>query len=222
MTLNDFAEGVLVLENNGNNYEVPSSGLKVPASATGIEFTVSFNVNAGYELNANGTFNEVDASGTVVDEVTNNKLLVDGDKIIDAPVNALQNTFAFDVNADDATVFYGADWTESGAYELEEVPAAFPKGVYRVDACLDGWALSAKGSKPYVAFDTEFAAAVENARSMGMPVDVLYAVWKDCSAQTLVTVTNANAAAGSRAWSLARLSTMWLPVMRLSCLPTNR
>ena len=197
VTLNDFAEGVLTLVHNGKNYEVPSNGFRVPASVTGIKFAVSFNVNAGYELDANGTFNVVDATGAVLGEFADDTLLVDGDKIVDAPVNVLENTFAFDVNAGDATVFYGADWVESAQYSLGAANVDFPMGVYRVGACLAGWSLNAEGNKAYLKFDTEFAAAVESAKGMGLPVNVLYAVWGDCSAQTIAMVKNDNASAGT-------------------------
>ena len=196
VSLNDVAEGTLVLSRGGKTYDVPATGFQVPEA--GLEFGVSFIPNLGYKLADDGVFNVVDNTGAIVAALTNNSLVVDGDKIVDAPVVTLENTFAFDVNADGAVLFYGNDWVKSAMYSLDGANNAFPVGVYRVGSCLKGWSLNTDAERSYRNFDTDFLTDVEATKTAGLPVDKLYAVWGDCEiAQTLVTLTNADTAAGT-------------------------
>lgn len=198
VTLNEPVEGTLVLSQHGNSYEVPSNGFNVPAAPLGIVFTVSFNVNEGYEFDENGTFTVDDGSGEFA-ALEDNLLVVDGNKIVDAPAAGKPYTFAFDVNVEEGeNVFYGADWKESDNYALATEDIPFPKGVYRVGACLDGWTIGKETSTAYTQYNAAFVAAVENANKAGMPVSTLYAKWGDCeTTQTVATVANADALAGT-------------------------
>ena len=191
-------EGTLVLSQNGNSFNVPSTGLAVPSVTPGIEFSLSFVANNGYQFDSEGAFNEVDASGTVVGVLENNILTVDGDKIVDAPASPKPYTYAFDVNVEEGVnVFYGSDWKESDNYELSAEGTAFPRGVYRVGACLKGWAINKASTTSFLQYDADFVDAVEKAKSANLPVSTLYAMWGACETeQTLATVTNANPAAG--------------------------
>ena len=191
-------EGSLVLSQNGNTYDVPTNGFTVPAATPALEFGVSYIVNDGYQFDDEGVFNVVNSEGTIVAEVENNVLVVDGDKIVDAPAAAKPYTFAFNVNVDDGVnVFYGDDWKEDGNYELAVEAVPFPMQVYRVGACLDGWTIGRESSTAFSQYDDAFVAAVENASKAGLPTSVLYAKWGDCTSQTVATVTNADAAAGT-------------------------
>lgn len=198
VTLNEPVEGTLVLSQHGNSYEVPSNGFNVPAAPLGIVFAVSFNVNEGYEFDENGTFTVDDGSGEFA-ALEDNLLVVDGNKIVDAPAAGKPYTFAFDVNVEEGeNVFYGADWKESDNYALATEDIPFPKGVYRVGACLAGWTIGKETSTAYTQYNATFVAAVENANKAGMPVSTLYAKWGDCeTTQTVATVANADALAGT-------------------------
>ena len=198
VTLNEPVEGTLVLSQHGNSYEVPSNGFNVPAAPLGIVFTVSFNVNEGYKLNEDGQFTVDDGSGEFA-VLEDNLLVVDGNKIVDAPAAGKPYTFAFDVNVEEGeNVFYGADWKESDNYALATEDVPFPKGVYRVGACLAGWTIGKETSTAYTQYNATFVAAVENANKAGMPVSTLYAKWGDCeTTQTVATVANADASAGT-------------------------
>ena len=198
VTLNEPVEGTLVLSQHDNSYEVPSNGFKVPAAPLGIVFSVSFNVNEGYKFNENGQFTVDDGSGEFA-VLEDNLLVVDGNKIVDAPAAGKPYTFAFDVNVEEGeNVFYGADWKESDNYALATEDVPFPKGVYRVGACLAGWTIGKETSTAYTQYNATFVAAVENANKAGMPVSTLYAKWGDCeTTQTVATVANADASAGT-------------------------
>ena len=106
-------------------------------------------------------------------------------------------TFAYNENAGNAVLFYGDDWVESGRYSIDS-NTAFPVGLYRVDSCFVGWALNTEAERSHTVFDTTFLADIEATKKAGLPVNRLYAVWGECAtAQTLVTVENADAAAGT-------------------------
>ena len=198
VTLNEPVEGTLVLSQHDNSYEVPSNGFNVPAAPLGIVFSVSFNVNEGYKFNEDGQFTVDDGSGEFA-VLEDNLLVVDGNKIVDAPADGKPYTFAFDVNVEEGeNVFYGADWKESDNYALATEDVPFPKGVYRVGTCLAGWTIGKEATTVYTQYNATFVAAVENANKAGMPVSTLYAKWGDCeTTQTVATVANADASAGT-------------------------
>ena len=203
VTLNEPVEGTLVLSQNGNTYNVPSTGMQVPYDGAGLEFGVSFIVNEGYEFDESGVFNEVDGTGNILAVLEDNVLVVNGNKIVDAPAAAKEFTFAFDVNVGEGVnVFYGDGWKESENYALATEATPLQTEVYRVGACLEGWTIGKESSTAFRQYDEAFVAAVENAKKAGIPTSVLYAKWGDCSSQTVVTVANADAAAGT--FTLAR------------------
>lgn len=198
VTLNDIAEGTLVLSHNGKAYNVPSTGFVVPEATPALEFGLAFTPNLGYKLADEGSFNLVNESGVIQSVIENNTLAVDGDKIVDAPVVTLENTFAFVTNAGDAVLFYGDDWVESALYSLDAQNVDFPKGIYRVDSCFKGWALNTESDRTHLQFNTEFLDDVEATRNAGLPVDRLYAIWGACETeQTIVTVANADSLSGT-------------------------
>ncbi len=198
ITLNDIAEGTLVLSHNGKAYNVPSTGFVVPEATPALEFGLAFTPNLGYKLADEGSFNLVNESGVIQSVIENNTLAVDGDKIVDAPVVTLENTFAFVTNAGDAVLFYGNDWVESALYSLDAQNVDFPKGIYRVDSCFKGWALNTESDRTHLQFNTEFLDDVEATRNAGLPVDRLYAIWGACETeQTIVTVANADSLSGT-------------------------
>ena len=198
ITLNDIAEGTLVLSHNGKAYNVPSTGFVVPEATPALEFGLAFTPNLGYKLADEGSFNLVNESGVIQSVIENNTLAVDGDKIVDAPVVTLENTFAFVTNAGDAVLFYGDDWVESALYSLDAQNVDFPKGIYRVDSCFKGWALNTESDRTHLQFNTEFLDDVEATRNAGLPVDRLYAIWGACETeQTIVTVANADSLSGT-------------------------
>ena len=201
VTLNDVDEGTLVLSRGGKTYDVPATGFQVPDA--GFEFAVSFIPNLGYGLQDDATFNVVDETGAILEVLTDNALVVNGDKIVDAPVTLVENAFAFDVNAGDAVLFYGDDWVNSAMFSLDAANTNFPVGVYRVDSCLKGWALNTDAERSYKKFDEEFLADVEATKNAGLPVNKLYAVWGECETeQVIASVTHDNGATGS--FSLTR------------------
>ncbi|MBO4435630.1 MAG: hypothetical protein J5791_01955 [Fibrobacter sp.] len=198
VTLNDIAEGTLVLSHNGKVYNVPSTGFVVPEATPALEFGLAFTPNLGYKLSDEGSFNLVNESGVIQSVVEDNTLAVDGDKIVDAPAVTLENTFAFVTNAGDAVLFYGDDWVESAAYSLDAQNVNFPKGIYRVDSCFTGWALNTESDRTHLQFNTDFLDDVEATKNAGLPVDRLYAIWGACETeQTIVTVANADPLSGT-------------------------
>ena len=199
VTLKEPVEGTLVLSQFGNTYDVPSAGFSVPAATPAIEFGVSFIVKEGYEFDDNGVFNVVDGDGAVIEVLEDNMLVVDDDKIVDAPAAGKPYTFAFDVNViDGVNVFYGDAWKASENYALATEDVSFPTAVYRVGACLEGWTIGATSTTAYTHYNADFVAAVENANRAGITVSTLYAKWGDCDPeQSVVTVANANPAAGT-------------------------
>ena len=62
--------------------------------------------------------------------------------------------FVLDVNAGDASVFYGTDWTKKMTLTVSSNDKYFPSRLRRTDACFEGWDLVASmGNGPYSGLD---------------------------------------------------------------------
>lgn len=192
VTNSNSVAGSMTLERKNSVYDV-GAGLAVPTSVNGkilsLSFVPNFVVNEGYSFDGALTIDGKNvADGFVVDE----------DKKIKAGVRGGDYQFAFDVNTK-AYVFYGDGWVESGAYDVAMEPSAlkFPTGIYRTDAKLLGWALSANSSKFYSQYDGEFISAVKQAENLGMNVSTLYAIWDRYAAVDVDRIWAENVEAGS-------------------------
>ena len=90
-------------------------------------------------------------------------------------MTATDYTFAFDLNADDSTVFYGYDWNETRSYKLsgEYWERAFPAEVYRSDKCIAGWSLKPDEGEIYTALESDLVSLLSSDKA------TLYARWTD-------------------------------------------
>ena len=90
-------------------------------------------------------------------------------------MTATDYTFAFDLNADDSTVFYGYDWNETRTYKLsgEYWERAFPAEVYRSDKCIAGWSLKPDKGEIYTALESDLVSQLSSDKA------TLYARWTD-------------------------------------------
>ena len=90
-------------------------------------------------------------------------------------MTATDYTFAFDLNADDSTVFYGYDWNETRTYKLsgEYWERAFPAEVYRSDKCIAGWSLKPDEGEIYTALESDLVSQLSSDKA------TLYARWTD-------------------------------------------
>ena len=90
-------------------------------------------------------------------------------------MTATDYTFAFNLNADDSTVFYGYDWNETRTYKLsgEYWERAFPAEVYRSDKCIAGWSLKPDEGEIYTALESDLVSQLSSDKA------TLYARWTD-------------------------------------------
>ena len=110
-------------------------------------------------------------------------------------VNVLSYSFAYNVNAGGARVFYENGW-DADATVSPENGGDFPKGALRTDAKLLGWALSRSSSKYYSACDSTFEADRKNYDNIGISTDTLYAVWDEYALVEKVRVKGENEKSG--------------------------
>ena len=158
------------------NFEIGNDGLVVPAVSEGLLFNTGVTLNSGYFANGSSLY-VVDAEGTRLESLVNGVLNVNADKILEIPVESDGAQFVFVENTR-ARVFYENGWNNKGFFALDG-ETDFPRGLLRTDAELLGWAFSRNGSKYYERYDEDFVADLRNARTLGMPVDTLYAVWDE-------------------------------------------
>ena len=156
--------------------EVGADELLVPSVQGGLVFHVSAMLNSGYFANGS-SLNLVDSEGNVLGSLQNGILVVDEDKTLEIPVEADGVQFVFVENTR-ARVFYENGWNNKGFFALDG-ETDFPRGLLRTDAELLGWAFSRNGTKYYKKYDERFVVDLRNARSIGLPVDTLYAVWDE-------------------------------------------
>ncbi|WP_407442988.1 hypothetical protein [Fibrobacter sp.] len=156
-------------------FAVSDAGLKVPAVDGGLNFTASFTPKTGYITSGlNPLFTRDAFNGDV--ELENSRITVKSSVSVGAVVVPDGYEFALNTNAGSAHVFFGSDWVSSGSFSASANPM-FPSELYRTDACFKGWSLAATSSKGYKKFDSEFAAALNQIQSLGLPSNTLYAVW---------------------------------------------
>lgn len=158
------------------NFEIGNDGLVVPAVSEGLLFNTGVTLNSGYFANGSSLY-VVDAEGTRLESLVNGVLNVNADKILEIPVESDGAQFVFVENTR-ARVFYENGWNNKGFFALDG-ETDFPRGLLRTDAELLGWAFSRNGSKYYERYDEDFVVDLRNARTLGMPVDTLYAVWDE-------------------------------------------
>ena len=156
--------------------EVGADELLVPSVQGGLVFHVSAMLNSGYFANGS-SLNLVDSEGNVLGSLQNGILVVDEDKTLEIPVEADGVQFVFVENTR-ARVFYENGWNNKGFFALDG-ETDFPRGLLRTDAELLGWTFSRNGTKYYKKYDERFVVDLRNARSIGLPVDTLYAVWDE-------------------------------------------
>ncbi len=184
-------------------YTVDESGLEIPA-VENLEFAVNFEVKDGYAIADEQPIKFMDGLGNVVASVENggtftvtDELVTAGKIVIAVDASAEIYEFAFDVNAGNATVFYGTGWFDSKTYDLsnEDEDFSFPHSIYRSDdKCLAGYAISPTETDPdearnSIASSEYFAEAYKALETKPMK---LYAVWYDCE-QDYVTIASGNA-----------------------------
>ena len=120
-------------------------------------------------------------------------------------------TLVFDVNADDATVFYGTDWVKEKTLNLASTATEFPVYQRRTDACFDGWAFASHmAAESFRSFGSDFLDAVKSimptietvlndeGEEEDRTVYRLYAQWDEsCEPQNYTVSTEIPAAQGS-------------------------
>ncbi|MBR4917290.1 MAG: T9SS type A sorting domain-containing protein [Fibrobacter sp.] len=172
--------------------EVTAAGIQIPYSEKGLAFNVSFGAKTGYYLNAEDAISSVDAKGTTLGRTSNGGSLVfksEKQVSLNASVGASLYKIAYNVNGADANVFYGDNWSSTDEKSLNDSSVAFPKNIYRSDACLVGWSVSASADSGSQELTSEFIETLDSAK----PVDTLYAVWNECDVETYkVTFANTN------------------------------
>jgi len=172
--------------------EVTAAGIQIPYSEKGLAFNVSFGAKTGYYLNAEDAISSVDAKGTTLGCTSNGGSLVfksEKQVSLNASVGASLYKIAYNVNGADANVFYGDNWSSTDEKSLNDSSVAFPKNIYRSDACLVGWSVSASADSGSQELTSEFVETLDATK----PVDTLYAVWNECDVETYkVTFANTN------------------------------
>ena len=172
--------------------EVTAAGIQIPYSDKGLAFNVSFGAKTGYYLNAEDAISSVDAKGATLGRTSNGGSLVfksEKQVSLNASVGASLYKIAYNVNGADANVFYGDNWSRTDEKSLNDSSVAFPKNIYRSDACLVGWSVSASADSGSQELTSEFIETLDSAK----PVDTLYAVWNECDVETYkVTFANTN------------------------------
>lgn len=104
----------------------------------------------------------------------------------------IRYNFVYNVNAGGANVFYGDNWSSTAQKSLNDSSVAFPKNIYRSDACLMGWSKDASAETGAQELSLDFIATLDTSEL----VDTLYAVWNECDVNTY-TVSFANTNIGS-------------------------
>lgn len=165
---------------------VDNVALSVPTSVP-MDFVVSFRLKPGFKYTGNGSVNFTNAAGESV-AVVNNTISVSENLFAEVEAGYDSYTFALAENAVNKNIFVSGDYSNTLTLTLDGGNKTLPTGIYRTDACLEGWALTANGS-PYTVFDTTFVNAY-NAKALadGVAPNTLYAVWDESCSQTTVVV----------------------------------
>ena len=181
-------------------YAVTAAGLTVPAESD-LEFKAYFTVNMEHTLASVSqplTLMNADEEETPFGTIANGgAFTLQGNTSIVANTSDDAYEFVFDVNAGDATVFYGTNWVENLVVEMTDATASrdFPTSIYRTDKCLQGFSFDSENQEThYEGITEEFVTAFKDG-GYSSP-KTLYAVWGDCpDDHKNVSVTVANTAA---------------------------
>lgn len=181
-------------------YAVTAAGLTVPAESD-LEFKAYFTVNMEHTLASVSqplTLMNADEEETPFGTIANGgAFTLQGNTSIVANTSDDAYEFAFDVNAGDATVFYGTNWVENLVVEMTDATASrdFPTSIYRTDKCLQGFSFDSENQETYYEGITEEFVKAFKDGGYSSP-KTLYAVWGDCpDDHKNVSVTVANTAA---------------------------
>ena len=181
-------------------YAVTAAGLTVPAESD-LEFKAYFTVNMEHTLASVSqplTLMNADEEETPFGTIANGgAFTLQGNTSIVANTSDDAYEFAFDVNAGDATVFYGTNWVENLVVEMTDATASrdFPTSIYRTDKCLQGFSFDSENQETYYEGITEEFVTAFKDGAYSSP-KTLYAVWGDCpDDHKNVSVTVANTAA---------------------------
>ena len=181
-------------------YAVTAAGLTVPAESD-LEFKAYFTVNMEHTLASVSqplTLMNADEEETPFGTIANgDAFTLQGNTSIVANTSDDAYEFVFDVNAGDATVFYGTNWVENLVVEMTDATASrdFPTSIYRTDKCLQGFSFDSENQETYYEGITEEFVKAFKDGGYSSP-KTLYAVWGDCpDDHKNVSVTVANTAA---------------------------
>ena len=181
-------------------YAVTAAGLTVPAESD-LEFKAYFTVNMEHTLASVSqplTLMNADEEETPFGTIANGgAFTLQGNTSIVANTSDDAYEFVLDVNAGDATVFYGTNWVENLVVEMTDATASrdFPTSIYRTDKCLQGFSFDSENQETYYEGITEEFVTAFKDGGYSSP-KTLYAVWGDCpDDHKNVSVTVANTAA---------------------------
>ena len=181
-------------------YAVTAAGLTVPAESD-LEFKAYFTVNMEHTLASVSqplTLMNADEEETPFGTIANGgAFTLQGNTSIVANTSDDAYEFVFDVNAGDATVFYGTNWVENLVVEMTDATASrdFPTSIYRTDKCLQGFSFDSENQETYYEGITEEFVTAFKDGGYSSP-KTLYVVWGDCpDDHKNVSVTVANTAA---------------------------
>ncbi|MCQ2106754.1 MAG: T9SS type A sorting domain-containing protein [Fibrobacter sp.] len=168
--------------------------LAVPVVEGGLVFNANATTTDGFDLEGDYPIVLMDAQGVELDSIAN-----DGTVTISAATNVAVKVYApdeyifLDVNvAADVNLFFDSDWVD---YVIADVDSnnALPMNLYRGDAVLAGWALTADASVSDAV--QEFSADMLK-KMVEQNEYKLYAVWKSGN-DNIYVVTNTDADKGS-------------------------
>ena len=189
-------------------HAVGADGLDVPSSVVGLKFTVRYDDDFEHTVSTGKPI-------VVTMEESVDSIEVGGEFEVTGNVTlSVKNTvdtyeIVFDENAGDGTVFYGTEWFDEKTYDMgvADETRAFPTSIYRTDACLSGFAFSARAAAGsaiaegdiqasnagtvFREIDSDFIDAYKSSQRVS-PV-TLYAVWDNSCQRNTYTVTVSNA-----------------------------
>ena len=163
-------------------FNVGEEGLDVPVVAEALKFRAAYTLKPGYSGNTDSLYVVDDLNGLLT-TLADNSLTVDEDITLAIPTQGQAFKLVFDVNRK-GKLFYGADWIESGIFELSDKRNSIPLPayVYTSDACMVGWSLSKSDTVMYQKFASDLISALQDLKSKDSTY-TMYAVWgkgSDC------------------------------------------
>ncbi|MDY6386567.1 MAG: hypothetical protein SPL21_03740 [Fibrobacter sp.] len=201
--LNASEEGEFTLTNADMEIKLPASeesaAVQVPV-AEDLEFTVTFTPTSAYDFDAEtGTITISLVDGYDYTLVNAKTYSFAKNATLKATPTLKAVAFDLNVNAGEASVFYGKEYAKTWTSEGAAYGAELPKNIYRTDAEFAGWAFSEDATEGFTKFDNDFMVAYATA-SAGQETApaTLYAVWtaNDDRATYTISATEATLAAG--------------------------